>query len=68
MLIEVLKSKIHRGKVTDANLNYVGSITLDPVFMREANIREWEKVLISNISTGDRFETYVIKGKEGHKR
>jgi aspartate 1-decarboxylase len=64
MLIEVLKSKIHRAKVTGADLNYVGSITLDPKLMKKANIYQWEKVLIANISTGERFETYVIEGKE----
>jgi aspartate 1-decarboxylase len=63
MLREVLKSKIHRATVTDANLNYTGSITIDPVLMRLADIREFEKVNIVNINNGARFETYAIVGK-----
>ena len=63
MLREVLKSKIHRATVTDANLNYNGSITIDPVLMRLADIREFEKVNIVNINNGARFETYTIVGK-----
>ena len=67
MYLEVLKSKIHRATVTDANLNYVGSITLDPELMEKANIIEWEKVLICNINSGSRFETYVITGNKGSR-
>jgi aspartate 1-decarboxylase len=65
MLREVLKSKIHRATVTDANLNYTGSITIDPVLMRLADVREFEKVHIVNINNGARFETYAILGKPG---
>lgn len=60
--IEVIKSKIHRVSVTQANLNYVGSITIDEKLMQAANIIEGEKVQILNINNGERFETYVIKG------
>lgn len=63
MLREVLKSKIHRATVTDANLNYTGSITIDPVLMRLADVREYEKVHVVNINNGARFETYAIVGK-----
>jgi aspartate 1-decarboxylase len=63
MLRDVLKSKIHRATVTDANLNYTGSITIDPVLMRLADIREYEKVHVVNINNGARFETYAILGK-----
>lgn len=63
MKIEVLKSKIHRVKVTEANLNYVGSITIDEDLMDAANIIAGEKVYIVNNNNGERFETYVIKGK-----
>jgi aspartate 1-decarboxylase len=65
MIIEVLKSKIHRTKVTQAELNYVGSITLDEDLMDAANIIANEKVQIVNNNNGSRFETYVIKGKRG---
>ena len=61
-LIEVIKSKIHRVSVTQANLNYVGSITIDEKLMQAANIIEGEKVQILDINNGERFETYVIKG------
>jgi aspartate 1-decarboxylase len=63
MLREVLKSKIHRATITDANLNYNGSITIDPVLLKLADIREFEKVHIVNINNGQRFETYAILGK-----
>jgi aspartate 1-decarboxylase len=63
MLIQVLKSKIHRVKVTQADLNYIGSITIDEVLMGEANLLEGERVQIVNINNGERFETYVIKGQ-----
>jgi len=62
MLIQVLKSKIHRVKVTQADLNYIGSITIDEELMNEANLVEGERVQIVNINNGERFETYVIKG------
>lgn len=65
MQIEVFKSKIHRAKVTQAELHYVGSITLDEDLMDAANIIENEKVQIVNVNNGERFETYVIKGDRG---
>ncbi|MGC4036352.1 MAG: aspartate 1-decarboxylase [Chitinophagaceae bacterium] len=65
MEIEVLKSKIHRAVITEANLNYVGSITLDEDLMDAANIIENEKVQVVNVNNGERLETYVIKGKRG---
>ena len=65
MTIEVLKSKIHRVAVTEANLNYVGSITIDENLMDAANLIEFEKVHVLNINNGERFITYVIKGKRG---
>lgn len=65
MFIEVLKSKIHRATVTEANLNYVGSITIDEELMKAAGIYENEKVQVVNINNGERFETYVIKGEKG---
>ncbi len=63
MLLEFLKSKIHRATVTDANLNYVGSITIDETLMNASKIREWQKVDILDVNNGERFQTYVIKGK-----
>lgn len=65
MLIEVVKSKIHRVTVTEANLNYIGSITIDEDLMDAANIIANEKVSIVNNNNGERFETYVIKGARG---
>lgn len=65
MQIEVLKSKIHRVTVTDANLNYVGSITLDEDLMDAANMIVYEKVQVLDINNGERFETYIIKGERG---
>ena len=65
MLQEFISSKIHRATVTDANLNYVGSITIDEDLLRASNIKEWQKVDILNINNGERFHTYVIKGKAG---
>ncbi len=65
MFIEVLKSKIHRVTVTGANLNYVGSITIDPDLMEAANIIAGEKVQIVNVNNGERLETYVIAGERG---
>lgn len=63
MEIEVLKSKIHRVTITEANLNYVGSITIDEDLMDAANLIENEKVQVVNVNNGERIETYVIKGK-----
>jgi len=65
MNIEILKSKIHRVTVTKANLNYIGSITIDENLMDAANIIENERVSIFNITNGERFSTYVIKGERG---
>lgn len=65
MQIELLKSKIHRVRITEAQLHYVGSITLDEDLMDAANIIENEKVQVVNINNGERLETYVIKGKRG---
>jgi aspartate 1-decarboxylase len=65
MFIQVLKSKIHRVKITQAELHYVGSITIDEDLMDAANIIENEKVHIVNIHNGERLETYVIKGEKG---
>jgi aspartate 1-decarboxylase len=65
MIIEVLKSKLHRVKVTQAELNYVGSITIDEDLIEAANIIPNEKVQIVNNNNGARFETYVIKGERG---
>ena len=65
MIIEVLKSKIHRVKVTQANLNYVGSITIDSALMEAANIICGEKVQVVNVTNGERLETYAIPGESG---
>jgi aspartate 1-decarboxylase len=65
MHIEVLKSKIHRVHITEANLHYIGSITIDENLMDAANIIEHEKVQVVNIENGARLETYVIKGVRG---
>ncbi|HRO08062.1 MAG TPA: aspartate 1-decarboxylase [Saprospiraceae bacterium] len=65
MFLHIFKSKIHRVKVTEANLNYVGSITIDEDLMDAANIYEGEKVQIVNNNNGERIETYVIKGARG---
>ena len=62
MQIEVVKSKIHRVTVTGADLNYIGSITIDEVLLEASNIIEGEKVNIVNVNNGERFETYAIKG------
>ena len=64
MLIEVIKSKIHQVRVTEANLHYVGSITIDENLMKAANLIENEKVQVLNTSNGERLETYVIKGEK----
>lgn len=65
MTIQVLKSKIHRARITQAELHYVGSITLDPNLMEAANLIEGEKVHVLNVNNGERLETYVITGKRG---
>lgn len=65
MTLEILKSKIHRATVTQAELNYVGSITIDETLMEAAGIFEYEKVQIADVDNGARFETYVIAGEKG---
>ena len=65
MLIEVCKSKIHRAKITQAELHYVGSITIDEDLLDAANLIENEKVQVVNINNGERLETYIIKGERG---
>ena len=65
MDIEVLKSKIHRAVITEANLNYVGSLTVDEDLLDAANLIENEKVQVVNVNNGTRIETYIIKGKRG---
>lgn len=65
MLITVLKSKIHKANVTESNLEYEGSITIDLQLIKRAGLCQYEKVLIANISRGTRFETYVLPGKSG---
>jgi aspartate 1-decarboxylase len=64
MQIQVVKSKIHRVKVTGADLNYIGSITIDEALMEASNIIEGEKVSIVNVNNGERLETYAIKGEK----
>lgn len=68
MTIEVLKSKIHRVTVTEANLNYVGSVTIDEELLEAANILAGEKVQIVNVNNGERIETYAIRGERGADR
>ena len=65
MEIEILKSKVHRAVITEANLNYVGSLTLDEDLMDAANFIEHEKVQVVNVNNGNRFNTYVIPGPRG---
>lgn len=65
MFIEMMKSKIHRVTVTEANLNYIGSITIDSALLRAANIMEGERVWIVDNNNGERFDTYTIAGEEG---
>ena len=65
MQMQVLKSKIHRVRVTQADLNYIGSVTIDQNLMDAANLIEHEKVQIVNLNNGERLETYVIKGRRG---
>lgn len=63
MLKEFLDSKIHRATVTDANLEYVGSVTIDETLINTAGMHEWQKVEILDINNGERFQTYIIKGE-----
>jgi len=65
MQIQILKSKIHRAVITEANLNYVGSLTIDEDLMEAANMIENEKIQVVNANNGERIETYIIKGKRG---
>lgn len=65
MNISVLKSKVHRAVITEANLHYVGSLTLDEALMEAANFIENEKVTVVNVNNGERLDTYLIKGKRG---
>ena len=65
MFIEILSSKIHRATVTDADVNYVGSITIDETLIKKANLKLHQKVNIYDITNGERFSTYVIKGEAG---
>ena len=65
MMVQIFKSKIHRVKVTGAELNYIGSITIDADLVDAANMIEGEKVQIVNVNNGERIETYIIKGKRG---
>lgn len=65
MIIEVIKSKIHRVKVTEADVNYIGSIEIDEDLMNASNIIEGEKVQLLNVNNGERLDTYVIKGERG---
>lgn len=65
MQIQILKSKIHRAVITEANLNYVGSLTLDEDLMNAANLIENEKIQVVNVNNGERLETYIIKGQRG---
>lgn len=65
MLRLMLRSKIHRATVTDANLEYEGSLTVDPVLLEAAGILSYEQVMVSNLNNGERFETYVIPGSRG---
>ena len=64
MLINVMKSKIHRVTITQADVDYIGSITIDPILMKAANLIAGEKVQVLNIANGERLETYVIEGNE----
>jgi len=65
MQIQILKSKVHRATITEANLNYVGSLTLDEDLMDAAQMVEYEKIHVVNVNNGERIETYLIKGKRG---
>jgi len=65
LLIEVMRAKIHRAKITEADLHYVGSITIDKELLEKSGIKPFEKVAVLDINNGARFETYVIEGKSG---
>lgn len=65
MQIQILKSKVHRATITEANLNYVGSLTLDEDLMDAAQMIEYEKIQVVNVNNGERIETYLIKGARG---
>ena len=65
MIIQVLKSKIHRVTVTEADVNYIGSITIDPILLDAANMIEGERVQVLNCANGERLETYIILGERG---
>ena len=65
MTIKVLKSKLHRIRVTEANIDYEGSLTLDPDDMEAVGIVPYEKLLVANVENGNRFETYAIAGRRG---
>ena len=65
MVLTLLKSKLHRIRVTDARLDYEGSLTLDPDDMEAVGIVQWEKILVADVENGNRFETYAIKGERG---
>lgn len=65
MIIQVLKSKIHRVTVTEADVNYIGSITIDPILLEAANMIEGERVQVLNCANGERLETYIIVGERG---
>ena len=67
MQIEILKSKVHRIQVTEADLNYVGSLTLDEDLMEAAGMIEYEKIQVVNVNNGERLETYLIKGARGSR-
>ena len=64
MLLHMLKAKLHKGTVTEANINYTGSITIDSYLLKEAGMLPMEKVQVVNINNGERFETYIIEGEE----
>ena len=64
MLIQIMKSKIHRVTITEANVDYIGSITIDPILMNAAKLVAGEKVQVLNVSNGERIETYVIEGQK----
>jgi aspartate 1-decarboxylase len=63
--IQILKSKVHRATVTEANIDYVGSLTMDADLMEAANMLEHEKIQVVNVNNGERIETYLIKGERG---
>ena len=67
MLISVLRAKIHRAEITDANLHYEGSLTLDEDFLDASGLLEYEKIHVVNVNNGARLETYIIKGRRGSK-